>query len=243
MAIFLDSSKSEEIEKYHRMGIIRGVTTNPSILLKDASSIKHTSLKIEIVEIADLISPYPLSVEVTSNKKDEMISQAIMFGGWSSNINVKIPIHGPNGETLNLEVIHELECEHNIKINVTAMMNAQQCILAALAGASYVSIFGGRINNMGYNCCEEIKKARTIIDKKGFKSKIIVGSCREVLNIVEWLEAGADIVTVSPDLLSGMIKHPYSSLTVNQFITDAERLSAMRRDYQKTFEKEEKEIK
>ena len=224
MTIFLDSSKFEEIKKYHRMGIIRGVTTNPSILLKDRSTIGYTSLKVQISKIADLIFPYPVSVEVTSNNKDEMISQAMAFTEWGTNINVKIPIHGPNSELLNLEVIHELESLSNIKVNVTAMMNAQQCILAALAGASYVSIFGGRVNNMGYNCCEEIKKARTIIDKQGLKSKIIVGSCREVLNIVEWLEVGADIITVPPNLLENVIVHPYSNITVSQFLEDAKNI-------------------
>lgn len=224
MTIFLDSSKFEEIERYHKMGIIRGVTTNPTILLKDSSTSNHRFLKIQISEIANLIFPYPVSVEVTSNDKEEMIAQAMAFTEWGDNINVKIPIHGPNGELLNLEVVHELESRSNIKVNVTAMMNAQQCILAALAGASYVSIFGGRVNNMGYNCCEEIKKARTIIDKQDLKSKIIVGSCREVLNIVEWLEAGADIITVPPNLLENIIVHPYSNITVSQFLEDAKNI-------------------
>ena len=223
MTIFLDSSKFEEIKKYHRMGIIRGVTTNPSILLKDDSTSKDT-IKNRIIAIGELITPYPISVEVMNNEPTEMIKQAKIFSEYGDNINVKIPIHGPNGEIKNLEVVHKLESEYDIRINVTAMMNAQQCILAALAGASYVSIFGGRINNMGYNCCEEIKKARAIIDKHGLKSKIIVGSCREVLNIIEWLEAGADIVTVPPNLLENTIVHPYSSITVNQFLEDAKNI-------------------
>jgi transaldolase len=75
-----------------------------------------------------------------------MIEQAKIFSAWATNINVKITIHGPNGETENLEVIHELETKHNIRVNVTAMMSAQQCLLAAMAGATYVSIFGGRVN-------------------------------------------------------------------------------------------------
>ena len=106
---------------------------------------------------------------------------------------------------------------------MTAMMNAQQCLLGALAGATYVSLFGGRVNNMGYNCVEEIRKARKVLDDQGLKAKIIVGSTREVLNVIEWLEAGAHIVTVVPGLIKVMIVHPYSKETVQMFLEDAKK--------------------
>jgi transaldolase len=99
-------------------------------------------------------------------------------------------------------------------------MSAQQCFLAALAGATYVSIFGGRVNNMGYNVCGEIIKLRKVLDRFGLKAQIIVGSTREVLNVIEWLEAGAHIVTVVPELLKGMLVHPYSKETVQMFLRD-----------------------
>jgi transaldolase len=120
-----------------------------------------------------------------------------------------------------LEVIHELETIHDIRINVTAMMSAQQCLLAALAGGTYVSIFGGRVNNMGYNVCTEIRTLRKLLDAHELTSKIIVGSTREVLNVIEWLEAGAHIVTVTPALVRGMLVHPYSKETVAMFLKDA----------------------
>ena len=150
-----------------------------------------------------------------------MLDQALEYSGWAKNINVKITIHGPEGETDNLVLVNELANKHKISVNVTAMMSAQQCILAALAGASYVSIFGGRVNNMGYNVCDEIYKLRKVLDYQGLKAKIIIGSTREILNIIEWLEAGADIVTVVPKLLQGMIVHPYSKETVQMFLRDA----------------------
>jgi len=105
------------------------------------------------------------------------------------------------------------------------MMSAQQCFLAAMAGATYVSIFGGRVNNMGYNCVEEIAKLRTLLDDNDLPAKIIVGSTREVLNVVEWLEAGAHIVTATPKLVEGMIVHPYTKETVRMFLADAEKAS------------------
>lgn len=226
MSIFLDSSSISEIKKYHNMGIIRGVTTNPTIMVKDGVKGGMEGIKKRSIEIAKLVDPLPVSVEVMTNDKQGMIDQAIEFSRWADNINVKITIHGPNGELDNLEVIHELETKHDVRINTTAMMSAQQCFLAALAGSTYVSIFGGRVNNMGYNCIDEIMKLRSLLDMHDLNSEIIVGSTREILNIVEWLEAGAHIVTVTPKLVEGMIVHPYSKETVQMFLGDAKKLQS-----------------
>ena len=220
MSVFIDTGNIEEIKKYHEMGIIRGVTTNPTILAKEGVRGGMDGVKKRSIEIAKLISPLPLSVEVTTNDTVRMLEQALDFSTWAENINVKITIHGPEGELDNLMVIHELETKHDVRINVTAMMSAQQCFLAAMGGATYVSIFGGRVNNMGYNACSEISRLRRLLDSFSLKSKIIVGSTREVLNIVEWLDAGAHIVTVSPSLINGMIVHPYSKETVKMFLED-----------------------
>jgi len=227
MAIFIDTGRIEEVKKYHSMGIIRGVTTNPTILLRDGVTNGMDGIKKRSIEIAELIEPLPLSVEVTSNEPKKMIEQALEFSGWGNNINVKITIHGPDGELENLEVIHELETKRDIRINVTAMMSSQQCFLAALAGATYVSIFGGRVNNMGYNACDEIRRLRRLLDSFKLTSKIILGSTREVLNVIEWLDAGAHIVTVSPKLIEGMLVHPYSKETVQMFLSDAKTLESI----------------
>jgi transaldolase len=223
MAIFLDTGKIEDVLKFMEMGIIRGVTTNPTILLKSGVTGGKEAIRKRSIEIAKMIKPYPLSVEVTTNERQKMIEQARDFGQWAENINVKITVHGPNGELENFEVAHQLETRHNIRVNMTAMMSAQQCLLGALAGATYVSLFGGRVNNMGYNCIEEIRKGRKVLDDQGLKAKIIVGSTREVLNVIEWLEAGAHIVTVVPGLIKGMIVHPYSKETVQMFLEDAKK--------------------
>ena len=223
MAIFLDTGKIEDVERFMRMGIIRGVTTNPTILLRSGVVGGREAIRKRSIEIAGMIKPYPLSVEVTTNDPKEMIEQGREFAKWAENINVKITVHGPAGELENFEVVHRLETEYDIRVNMTAMMSAQQCVLGALAGATYVSLFGGRVNNMGFNCVEEIKKARKVIDDQGLAAKIIIGSTREVLNVIEWLEAGAHIVTVVPDILKGMIVHPYSKETVQMFLDDAKR--------------------
>lgn len=221
MPILLDTGNVKEIERFLKMGIVRGVTTNPTILYKEGVTGGMKGIKKTSVEIAKLIAPYPLSVEVTTNDPKKMLKQAKEFAGWADNINVKITIHGPNGELDNLKIVHELETKHDIRVNVTAMMSAQQCLLAAMSGATYVSLFGGRVNNMGYNACEEIRKLRVVLDDFGLTSSIIIGSTREVLNVIEWLEAGAHFVTVVPSLIEGMIVHPYSKETVRMFMDDA----------------------
>lgn len=224
VAIFLDTGDVGAVEKFHKMGIIRGVTTNPTILLRSGVTGGMDGVKKCSVEIAELIHPLPLSVEVTTNDREGMLTQAKEFATWADNINVKITIHGPNGELENVEVIHELETEHDIRINVTAMMSAQQCFLAAMAGATYVSIFGGRVNNMGHSSIDEIERLRDLLDEFNLDAKIIVGSTREILNIIEWLHAGAHIVTATPSLVEGMLVHPYTKETVRQFLADAEKL-------------------
>ena len=221
MAIFIDSGNLNEIRRFMNMGILRGVTTNPTILLKDGLTGGIDEIQKKTIEIAETIYPYPLSIEVTTNDRDIMLDQARRLARWAENIVVKITVHGPNGEMHNLEVIHALEYQHNIRVNVTAMMSAQQCLLAGLAGATYVSLFGGRVNNMGYNCLDELRKTRKLLDQFNLKAKIIAASTREVLNVVEWLDAGAHIVTVVPKFIEGMLVHPYTKETVQQFLQDA----------------------
>jgi transaldolase len=220
MAIFLDTSNLNEIERYHRMGIIGGVTTNPTILLKEGVTGGFAGMQARIKQIARLVDPLPTSVEVTAVEYDQVIRQALSFASLADNIVIKITVHGANGELDNLQLIHDLSSEHGLKLNVTAMMSAQQCLIAALAGATYVSIFAGRMNNMGYNSCDEIRKLRKVLDMHELPAQIIAASTREVLNIIEWFEAGAHIVTVIPDLLKGMIVHPYTKETVQQFLRD-----------------------
>ena len=222
--IFIDSSNVEEIEKFHDMGIIRGVTTNPTIMVRGGVKGGLQGIEQRSTEIARLVSPLPVSIEVLSNEPREMISQAIEFSSWAKNINIKITIHGPNGELDNLKVIHELETKHNIRVNATAMMSADQCFLAAQAGASFVSLFGGRVNDMGYDSSDQVTKLRNLLDLFNPESKIIIGSVREAFNICDWLSRGAHIVTVPPSFLETVLVHPYTKETVQMFLEDAKRL-------------------
>jgi transaldolase len=209
MAIFIDSSNVTEIEEIVRWGIIRGATTNPKIICQDKIS---GDLKPVIERIIGLVKG-PVSVEVTEDKFDEMVAQAEKFASWDrEHVVIKVPI----GEDA-LKVTHTLESELGIKTNVTCMMSFNQAYLAALAGATYVSIFFGRIRDMGYDPQEVIASTREMIDDEDLKAQIITGSIRHPMDVNAALLAGSHIVTVTPPILKKMLWNPGSESTVAEF--------------------------
>ena len=215
MEILVDSASTAEIEKWLRMGIVDGVTTNPSIMLKDGVYDIEKGAK----EIAALVNPRPVSVEVTTNDLDEMLAQARKFASWAPNIVVKIPQVTQDGNPC-YGVIKQLEDE-GIKVNATIALSLGQVILAAKAGATYISIFAGRVSDEGGNAFEVINNAVNWLERWDYKSKLIVGSIREVINIQDAALAGAHIITIPPQFLSKMADHKYSRDTVRQFVSDA----------------------
>ncbi|MFH1884619.1 MAG: transaldolase family protein [Planctomycetota bacterium] len=217
MEIFLDTSNIAEIEKWLRHGVIDGVTTNPSIMLNDG----HRDNRTAAQEIAALIHPRPVSVEVYTNDLDEMLTQAREFATWAENIVIKITIINEAGEPC-LRVIKILEDE-GIHVNCTACLSFSQAVLAAKAGATYVSLFVGRINDEGNDGPEVIRKTRQWLDMWGSKSKIIVGSIRSVMDIQLTALTGAHVITIPPFFISKMTDHKYSRFTVQQFVSDGKK--------------------
>lgn len=217
MEIFIDSANTTEIEKWLKMGVVDGITTNPSILLKDGFYDAEAGAK----EIAALVSPRPVSVEVTTNDLDEMIIQARKFASWASNIVIKIPQVNQDGVPC-YGVINQLESE-GIKVNATVAMSLGQVIFAAKAGATYISIFAGRLGDEGGNAFDVIANSVEWLERWEYKSKIIVGSIRSVPDILQSAIAGAHIITIPPEFLTRMADHKYSRDTVRQFVTDAQR--------------------
>jgi transaldolase len=221
MEIFIDSASVTEIGKWLRMGVVDGVTTNPSIMLKDGIYDIEAGAK----DIAALVNPRPVSVEVTTNNLDEMISQARQFASWAPNIVVKIPQETQDGVPC-YGVIKQLESE-GIKVNATIAMSLGQVMLAAKAGATYISIFAGRISDEGGNSPEVINNAVNWLERWKYMSKIIVGSIREAINIQDAALAGAHIITIPPEFLTRMADHKYSRATVAQFVGDAKKALEM----------------
>ncbi|MCJ7743276.1 MAG: hypothetical protein MUO99_01780 [Dehalococcoidales bacterium] len=221
MEIFIDSAKISEIEKWLEMGVIDGVTTNPSVMLKDGVYDAEAGAK----EIATLVNPKPVSVEVTTNDLDEMIIQARRFASWAPNIVIKIPQITQDG-TPCYGIIRQLENE-GIKVNATAALSLGQVILAAKAGGTYISIFTGRISDEGGNAYEVVRNSVEWLERWKLQSKIVVGSIRSVGDVLTAAMAGAHIITIPPQFLSKMADHQYTRETVRQFVNDAQKALEM----------------
>lgn len=215
MQIFVDSANIKDIEAWYRQGVVDGVTTNPSIMLKDGV----LDLESHVKKICKLVGGLPVSVEVTTNDREEMIRQAREFAPWAPNVVVKIPVINQEGESC-LEVIHRLRKE-GIAINCTAILSFNQCVLAAKSGANYISIFAGRVADEGGDPWEITHTVRLWLDTWKVKSEIIVGSIRSTIDVQNAAVAGAHIVTIPPQFLSKMVDHKYSRDTVRGFISDA----------------------
>jgi len=221
MQIFIDSANTTEIEKWLNMGVIDGVTTNPSIMLKEGVYDAKAGAK----EVAALVRPSPVSVEVTTNDLDVMIDQAREFASWADNIVIKIPQINQGGIPC-YGVIRQLEDE-GIRVNATVAMSLGQVILSAKAGATYISIFTGRVSDEGGNATEVIRNSVDWLERWEFKSRIIIGSIRSVGDILGAAIAGAHIITIPPAFLSKLADHKYTRDTVRQFVNDAQKAMAM----------------
>ena len=217
MKIFMDSADLREIDKWMRQGIVDGVTTNPSIMFKDGVYDIEEGAR----RISALLGERPLSVEVTTNDPEEMILQGRTLATWGPNIAVKIPIVNEQGESC-LGVISALTGE-GIRVNTTAILSFNQAMLATKAGATYVSIFAGRVADEGNDPAIVIRNVRHWLDDWEFPAEIIVGSIRAVMDIQNAALAGAHIVTIPPQFLPKMVDHKYTRDTVRQFNRDAEK--------------------
>ncbi len=208
MEIFIDTADLNEIKEAYSWGCISGVTTNPKIA---ASQKESYNFQERILEICDLVKG-PLSVEVVSEDAQGMIREAKTYASWNQNVVVKIPM-GKEG----LQVTSILERQENIRVNLTAIMATNQAILAALSGATYASIFYGRISDMGYDPCTVIAETSALYKSRGIPTKIIVGSIRNMLDINKALLAGADILTVPFKFLKQMTENPKTEQTIREF--------------------------
>ena len=215
MEIFLDTANLDEIERWLAFGVLDGVTTNPSVLLEDGAY----DVQRRAIEIAGLVEPRPVSVEVTSNQPDEMVRQAHEYAGWARNIVVKVPVINEFGEP-SLGVVRQLERE-GVRVNVTACLSFGQALLGAKAGASYVSVFGGRIADEGGDAPGLLRSLRHWLDLWGNPARIILGSVRSTMDIQAGALAGAHVVTAPPAFLDRFVDHRYTRDTVRQFNDDA----------------------
>ena len=215
MQIFIDSASEKHIRQLCKQGIVDGVTTNPTIMLKDGIQDIEGAVRC----ISGLLGDKPLSLEVTTNDHAEMLEQARVFATWGPSMVIKIPVVNEFGDS-SLDVINELTSE-GIAVNATAILSFNQAMLATKAGAAYVSIFAGRIADEGNDPVLTIKNVRHWLDEWEYTSKIIVGSVRTVMDIQNSALSGAHVITVPPQFFPKMIDHKYTRDTVRQFNMDA----------------------
>jgi len=209
--IFLDTASVKEIREILPWGIISGVTTNQKIFLAE----KGVNFRDRVFEILSLVDG-PLSVELTktAGSDDELVDEAREYSSWNpKNIVIKVPMFG---DGRGLRIISRLSGE-DIKTNATCLMTTNQVLLASMAGVTYASIFFNRVRDCGGDPQGVIRESRTIIDKGGFLTKIIVGSIREPEDVNEAAVAGAHVVTIPYKILVQMPYHWKTEDTIKEF--------------------------
>ena len=212
MKIFLDTANLEHIRKYNSMGIIDGITTNPTLLSKEMGN------PVEIMrEIVRMVRG-PVNLEVIGIKTEEILDEAHRLKKYGQNVVVKVPMT-PEGVT----AVNKLNDE-GIDTNVTLVFSVNQAIIAAKAGASYVSPFIGRLDDYGHEGMTVIKEIVQIFKNYQFKTEVLVASVRHPLHIIESAKIGAHIVTLPPDILGKMMVHPLTDKGLSTFLSDWEKV-------------------
>jgi transaldolase len=212
MKIFLDTANLEAIKLYNDMGLVDGITTNPSLLSKEKGN--PAEIMREIVRVVK----GPVSLEVIATKSEEILEEAHKLKKYGQNVIVKIPMI-PDG----MKAVKKLKQE-GIETNVTLVFSANQAILAAKAGASYVSPFIGRLDDIGNEGMIIIKDIVQIFRNYEFRTQVLVASIRHPVHVIEAGKVGADVVTLPPDLLGKMLMHPFTERGLAAFLSDWEKV-------------------
>jgi transaldolase len=214
MRIFLDTANIDEIRQAAKLGIISGITTNPTLVSKEKAADYEATVK----EICSII-PGPVSVEVLVEGVKPMIEQARLISSWAKNVVIKIPATAEG-----LEVTSALAKE-KIRVNFTLCFSLNQALLGALAGAAYVSPFVGRLDDAGHNGMELVKDIVDVFAHYRFPTEVIAASIRHPQHCVAAAKAGAHIATVPYSVLMQMIKHPLTEVGVARFLSDWKAIS------------------
>jgi len=208
--LFIDSANIDEIREVAEMGVVCGVTTNPSLVAKEGRDFKE--VVSEICRIVD----GPVSAEVISQDADGMIREAAEISTWSPNIVIKIPMTSER-----LKAVKVLAAR-GINTNVTLIFSSSQALLAARAGATYVSPFVGRLDDISSDGMNVVAETASIFDIHGIATEIIAASIRHPMHVIEAALVGSDIATVPYKVLMQMAKHPLTDAGIERFLADWE---------------------
>ncbi len=213
MKIFIDTANLNEIKKAKALGLVDGVTTNPTLLAKEGEETETLIRKIS-EEVKG-----PVNVEVTGMTCEEMVKEAKIMASWGEEIVIKIPIT-PEG----LKTVKLLSSE-GIHTNVTLLFSPGQAILAAKAGATYICPFLGRLDDISFNGLELIGQIKDIYENyPEIETQFIVASVRNPIHVIEAGRLGAEIVTIPPAIIDQMVKHPLTDKGIAQFLEDARKI-------------------
>ncbi len=214
MKIFLDTANLESIKKYNDMGLLDGITTNPSLLSKEGGDPQKTMEEIVRIINGDV------SLEVVSTEYEGMLEEGRRLRKYGDNVVVKCPMT-PEG----LKACKALTAE-GIPVNVTLIFSPNQAILAAKSGAKYVSPFIGRLDDVGKDGMQLISEIKQIFSNYKFSTQILVASIRHPIHVIEAGKIGADVVTLPAAVLEKMLKHPLTDIGLKNFLADWEKLKA-----------------
>jgi transaldolase len=211
MQLFLDTANIEHIRQGVNLGVITGVTTNPSLISKEGK----VDTKRHVQEICSIV-PGPVSTEVLSQDAAGMIAEARVVATWAKNVVVKIP-----ATLAGVEATHQLAKE-NIKVNFTLCFSVNQALLAAIAGATFISPFVGRLDDIGENGMRLVKEIVEVYKNypDSIKTQVLAASIRHPQHCVEAAQAGADIASVPYQVLMQMIAHPLTDIGIKRFLED-----------------------
>jgi len=213
MKIFIDTADLHEIRRAARAGLIDGVTTNPSLLSK---VIGDADVRDYMKQVTDAVNG-PVSLEVLATSADAMVEQGRDLASIADNVVIKVPLTEDG-----LVATRQLRAE-GIGVNVTLCFSPAQALLAAKAGASFISPFVGRLDDISHQGMEVVAQIREIYDNYGYETEILVASIRHPLHFVEAAMIGADIATVPPAVLWKFLKHPLTDRGVETFLSDWEK--------------------
>jgi len=209
MKFFIDTANPDEIRKAYEMGVIDGVTTNPSLISKE-----NREFKPLIKEIREIIQGLPISVEVLSLNFEGMIEEARGLAKMGENIVVKIPMASEGLKAIKLLV------SEGIKTNTTLIFSPTQALLAAKAGTTYVSPFIGRLDDISQTGMELVEQIVAIFENYAFDSEVIVSSIRHPVHVVEAALIGADVATIPYKVIEQMVRHPLTDIGIEKFLAD-----------------------
>lgn len=216
MKIFLDTANIESITKFNDMGLLDGITTNPSLLSKEGGDPKAAMAKITSIVKGDV------SLEVVSTDYEGMVDEGRRLCGYGGNVVVKVPMT-PAG----LRACKTLSSE-DIPVNVTLVFSANQALLAAKSGAKYVSPFIGRLDDAGQDGMRLIEEIVEIFENYDFDTEILVASVRHPMHVIDAAKLGADVVTLPPAVLEKMLHHPLTKSGLESFLADWKKLQDAR---------------